>query len=545
MTTRPYISENILWIGFFALFVGSRFIGISSQSLWLDEINLARIANEIKLSGNLFADISGLFQLIKIEPHPPLYFVICSIWTSIFGASLIALRTLSIVWIAFLFILLGVWSFRKYGSRFTCLLLVLFSFAPIFFHESQNFRPYTFNMLMGGAIGIAYFYFLENTNPWKRFLPLCLAVLIASLSHYSAVIFALAVAGHQFLSGIINQPKNYMRYFVNSIVIMLATLPSLLWYAATYEAMYFRHAGDISKTRDFLDYISIFRAFTGFPGLFLVLILPIVGGSDSLWRNAKNIITRLSNDHMFITIMGVAVLFYILIIIASVAQPSILQNKNMLMAMPLVLIAFAKYVLVFADDIRIFRLAAALAAIGFITYLVTGYSHHKPSYFQPWREQVREVAGVIKDQAVPGDIIIFGTVSMNGYLLQPTKTYLTLIEGRTAELTGLDIINFPPEKTYIVDQRDSDISQRQALLSDALLKIRRDPSRRLFIDLPHEQQLSVTENELLIKSGFCVQAIDFIYERIMLIENLAAPKTCVTWSRVSGFSRVRASARGS
>ncbi|MEQ1888615.1 MAG: glycosyltransferase family 39 protein [Alphaproteobacteria bacterium] len=524
------LNENIIFVLLLALFIGSRFIGIGSQSLWLDEINLARIASELRFTGNILDNINSLFQLVKIEPHPPLYFLLCKIWTFAFGYSLISLRTLSIIWIVLLFIILGVWSRKEFGARFAWLLLLLLTFSHSFLVESQNFRPYTFNMLMGGAIGIAYLHFLKDTSLRWRLLPLCLWVLIASLSHYTAVIFALAVAGHQFFSGIYNQPKNYVRWFFNSVIIMLATLPALIWYGASFQDLYLRQVGDLSKTRDILDVISVFRTFTGFPGLIPVLLLPVVAGGDSIAQNVRNIWTGLAKDQVFVSCAGLGALFYVLIIASSFAQPSILQNKNFLIAFPVTLIAFARYVMIFADDVRIFRLAIVLAAIGFITFLVTGYPLQKTSYFDPWREDVRKAAALIRTSARPGDIVLFGTVSMTGYALQPTKTYLGLIEGRPEVLDGVEAIDFPPPTTYIVNQRSADIEQRQTILIDVLDKLKRTPSRRLFIEFPHEQALSRTETGLLVQSGFCILVSQYLRESVLIIENLVAPATCVTWS---------------
>ncbi len=524
------LNENIIFVLLLTLFIGTRFIGIGSQSLWLDEINLARIASELSFTGNILDDISRLFQLVKIEPHPPLYFVLSKVWTSIFGYSLISLRTLSIFWIVLLFILLGIWARKEFGARFAWLLLLLLTFSHALLVESQNFRPYTFNMLMGGAIGIAYLHFLKDTRQRRRLPPLCLWILIASLSHYASVIFAFAIAGHHFLSGVYNQPKNSGRWFFNSVIIMLATLPALIWYGASFQDLYQRQLGDLSKSRDFLDAISVFRTFTGFPGLIPILFLPLIAGSDGVVQNARNIWARLSVDPVFVTCTGLGALFYVLIIAASFAQPSILQNKNFLTAFPVVLIAFTRYVLVFADDVRIFRQAIVLAAIGFITFLVTGYPLEKNSYYQPRREQVREAAALVRKSAMPGDIVLFGTVSMNGYALQPTKTYLGLIEGRPEVLDGVEAINFPPQTTYIVDQQSTDIARRQAILSEAIDKLKHNPSRRLFIDLPHEQMLSRAEIELLVKSGFCVQVTQYQQESMMIVENLAASATCVAWA---------------
>ena len=70
------------------LAAGLRFHRIDAQSLWYDEGNSARIAER---------SIQLILEGAAGDIHPPLYYLLLSLWRSVFGASETALRGLSAV----------------------------------------------------------------------------------------------------------------------------------------------------------------------------------------------------------------------------------------------------------------------------------------------------------------------------------------------------------------------------------------------------------------------------------------------------------------
>ncbi|MFI5243396.1 MAG: hypothetical protein ACHQRL_10345, partial [Gemmatimonadales bacterium] len=65
-----------------------RLRGLAASNLWLDEANSWQVATD---------SWGGLFTNVLRSPLGPLYFVLLKLWIAVFGASVAALRALSLV----------------------------------------------------------------------------------------------------------------------------------------------------------------------------------------------------------------------------------------------------------------------------------------------------------------------------------------------------------------------------------------------------------------------------------------------------------------
>lgn len=156
------------------------------QSLWLDEATSIRIAREFSFQQIVAAFSPGDF-------HPPLYYFLLKIWISIFGASEVVARSLSVLLgsatIPLVF-LIG----RKLLSKDAGLAAALFfATAPLHIYYSQEARMYAAATFF--ATLFAWF-FLKSLEEKKFFawLGLFISGVFLAYTHYLAItIFGVAL----------------------------------------------------------------------------------------------------------------------------------------------------------------------------------------------------------------------------------------------------------------------------------------------------------------------------------------------------------------
>lgn len=203
-----------------------------NQSLWLDEAIVAKVVRTIP------------FHLIPIQfsPgdfHPPLYYMVISLWTQIAGHSEIALRFPSI-----LFSLVAGWYVYKIGCEIKDKTVGLwaaafFLFNPLIIYYSQEARMY---MMATALLSIALYYFvvmmkeLKISNlQFKNVLFFNLFSALAMLTFYGSAFFIAGMIVSYFL--IVPKGRDlrkrgfWIRFFYLSIglFVALAILSPLLY----------------------------------------------------------------------------------------------------------------------------------------------------------------------------------------------------------------------------------------------------------------------------------------------------------------------------
>lgn len=110
-----------------------RCLRLGFQPLWWDEGYSVWFATQ---------SLPRMAALTALDIHPPLYYALLHIWTRLFGASPIALRSLSVL-IGSLTIPLAFQLGRRWRSpRFGLILAMLVAFSPIHTYYSQEVRMY-------------------------------------------------------------------------------------------------------------------------------------------------------------------------------------------------------------------------------------------------------------------------------------------------------------------------------------------------------------------------------------------------------------------
>lgn len=181
LATWRYIDVTVLLVGI-AVYAAQVLSTMSRWSTWFDEAFGAYL---VRFS---FPDIA---HYTALDVHPPLYYWVLKIWTSVFGVSEVGFRSLSMVFgivtIVFGFLLVK----KLFGRRAAWLSLLFLVISPMLIRYGQEARMYT----MAAAIGLAATYVLAIAVASKRKLPwIMYGVLIAAgmWTHYFTAMVWLA-----------------------------------------------------------------------------------------------------------------------------------------------------------------------------------------------------------------------------------------------------------------------------------------------------------------------------------------------------------------
>lgn len=468
------------------LCVVPKFIGLTTQSLWLDELNVMRYLAFPHLDG-------AFFQAIRQEPHPPLWLMMMWGYGKLVGTSPLALRLSSAI-TACGAVAAAFWTTRRVaGQQVALITAMLLGLSSAGLFEAQNVRPYSLVFALA-AVSAAWFADVVRTPaPGGRQIARLAAInTLLCLTHYSGVFLtigeALMVAVAEWRRG-----NGSLRTLVLSGALASAVLPALAWMAWTlgaYDPMAtsMLHWGA-------MDLLSPLRAFFGqFPILILAAAPFVLARRRSLRSDAK------------VTGLGGTILFVVASITAAAfVHPSWMQNKNFYVAFPAGYLLLAQLL----AKTRLMRTQGELWLILFIctaglgAYLVTGYPLQKASYYSPFREQVREAASLIGSLARPGDTVLVGMIDINGNhtYLEPTKYYADAILLRRWRAHDVRLLPVPREAVARLNAVRKAIAERHG---------------SLFIDLPQSTKLG--RQELLAVEAAAACVIDHRLVKHIVVE---------------------------
>ena len=445
-----------------------KFIGLTTQSLWLDELNVLRYVSFPHLD-------HAFFQAIREEPHPPLWLVMMWGYAKLFGLTPFALRLSGALTATLAVAACYFAAAPVLGKRIALITAMLLGMSSIGLYEAQEVRPYSLVLLLA-AVSAAWFADLaRTTEPNKAQLARLFAVnVLLCLTHYSGVFLAVSEAV-MLLTLARRCPA---RGLIAAAVVGAASLPALAWMAWTLQVY------DPMATANLhwraTDLLSPLRAFFGqFPILILVAA-PFVP--------ARGRVRKLFDDPVAIALIGAIVIVFAAVTAAAFVHPSWMQNKNFYVTFP------AGYLLlaVLLCKNRVVQTPIALplvflvCAAGLATYLATGYPLHASTYYAPFREQVREASDLIGTLAEPQDTVLAGEIDINGnrLFLVPTQMYAERVAGKPWRSKDVRLLPPPRDKAGRLDA-----------LATALNEIK--PHGTLIIDLPQSTRLSKAEDHLL------------------------------------------------
>ena len=216
-TNRIYI---IAWIVIMAAGTALMFIGITHESLWYDESYTAALTNH------------SLWDIIIItgsDSHPPLYYLVLRIYSMLFGSSVLALRTFSVIGTVAL-AALGIGPVRRaFGNRFGLIYSFLIFALPITFSMSQEARMYTWSAFFVTSSALwGYLAYLDGKR--KDWIIFGVTSLFAAYTHYYALLAAIIIFGLLLLMMLIKK-KKMASYFITAGIMVAGYLPWLFMLA--------------------------------------------------------------------------------------------------------------------------------------------------------------------------------------------------------------------------------------------------------------------------------------------------------------------------
>lgn len=129
-----------LWLMLLFCIVGGtlRFYALGKQGLWSDELHSVEIARR---------DILTIWQNSRVEPHPPLYYILLSVILKILTPTEANVRILSALAGLTTIPIVGIYLARHYGRRAALVGMLFAATAPVQIYYSQEARAYSLSVL--------------------------------------------------------------------------------------------------------------------------------------------------------------------------------------------------------------------------------------------------------------------------------------------------------------------------------------------------------------------------------------------------------------
>ncbi len=169
-------------VGISCLALGLRLLGLN-KGIWLDEF--------VTLDWVLSPDLTSMFQKIRTDIWPPLYFVLLRAW-SYLGQGEVTLRLFSVVFGVGLVVIAMVWM-KRYSYLSSILTGIILATLPVVLRFSQEIRGYA--LLLSATALAFYFASRLKAEPQKLtgYLGLTVSLAVAVLTHMVGVMLIIPV----------------------------------------------------------------------------------------------------------------------------------------------------------------------------------------------------------------------------------------------------------------------------------------------------------------------------------------------------------------
>lgn len=163
----PIPPQALAFVAFAAAIVvawAPRLAYLGTKGIWMDEaygVNLVRVP------------LSQLIAQLRIESTPPLYYLILSGWTSVFGYSEFAVRLLSALLSVAGIATIGLFARRYFSTRVAAIAVLLLSVTPLHVYYAQEVRMYALLALLGSGLAFCAFDYSERERRGRSSVPVC------------------------------------------------------------------------------------------------------------------------------------------------------------------------------------------------------------------------------------------------------------------------------------------------------------------------------------------------------------------------------------
>lgn len=407
--------RSIAWAVLCVILVGAavRFLGLSEQSFWIDEIFSAQFAIK-PFMGEAF------LEQLRGDVHPPLYSLFIGFWGGHFGTGEAALRFPSALFGVASVVFLYVLNKQNAGAFAACCAAVILAFSGFAIFKSQEVRSYSLLLMMATIATSVWLQLVKGIAIGKalssKLIIFGVVSCLTALTHYVGMLAVAVQYAYLFIQMALS--RKYSQSLLVVIVGLLALSLPLGW--IVYSLPYFSHfmgGNHWIPSPTVLDYLSIARALFGQPVWLLLFAIPLMSDMTTI----RTSITRaLANDRnmsvefpLLVFIVGV----FVLATLVSFHTP-LIANKNFVVIFPAVYLLVGRF-LSYGVKVRQlwgpwFVFATSFAAL--ITFLVSAYPLKQESFYDPYKEQYREAVALMAGTAKPGDFVLFDNAFLQWYL---------------------------------------------------------------------------------------------------------------------------------
>lgn len=169
-------------------------------------------------------NLSGIIQGTAADVHPPFYYLYLKLWGAIFGNSLVAIKTASLLPMTGTLIL-GATAVRKRFGDVTALFYILFlACIPCTMEFSVQIRMYSLAILFVTACALAaYDAFMEGK--WTSFLVMGISGVAAAYTHYFAFMPVTIIIGFLLGAILIKNRKILLTWIITAVCMIIVYLP--------------------------------------------------------------------------------------------------------------------------------------------------------------------------------------------------------------------------------------------------------------------------------------------------------------------------------
>jgi mannosyltransferase len=387
---RPARAGAVLVGLVLAAAVALRFAAVSD--LWLDEAQSVAIATQPSLGGVLAA--------LREDGAPPVYYLLLTAWTSVFGTSDVAVRALS--GLASVAALPLVWALgRRLGGPATgAALLLLLATNPFAIRYATETRMYSLIVLLTAAGGLALLRVLDRPGRGAQAV-LALLTGLLLLTHYWAL-FLVAALGGGLLLRAWRGPRAQRPALVRAITAGLAGgLLFLPWLPVFLFQM--QHTGApwaaAVHPRDLAGIIGVWSmsgSFTGSLLLLVMLALVVLGVAGRPGEN-RSVVVDLRGLEPGRTLAALVGATLLLAFLAGLSGGAFAGRYTSVVLVPGLLV-MALGLRAFSDP----RLRRGVLAAAVVLGLAGGV---EPAFAE--RTQAGDIAEQVLAAAAPGDVVAY------------------------------------------------------------------------------------------------------------------------------------------
>jgi mannosyltransferase len=210
----------IIAFGLIVLILASRFLNLTFQGLWFDELYVMMVSNPQN-------SLHDIMQYMKMEFHPPFHFILCNVAFKLFGYSDLVGRVISAIIGSFSIVAIYFLG-KEIRDKKLGLLLVIFTLVnPYHLYHSQEVRMYI-SLFLFCILSFLFFLKAIKTNKFFHHTLFVIFTTLMIYSHYFGAFIILAYSVYFLIIFIKkDQKKTAFGLFISLLTIALLFAPYL------------------------------------------------------------------------------------------------------------------------------------------------------------------------------------------------------------------------------------------------------------------------------------------------------------------------------